>query len=113
MSKEWEDDGDEGNLVLDRPPARERLKPPAQYHVVMLNDDFTPMDFVVALLKQGFGRTEEDAERITHEIHTKGKGVATPKPLSLDMAETKAAMANGTSQEYGHPLKCEPQQVEL
>jgi ATP-dependent Clp protease adaptor protein ClpS len=101
------DDGD--NIVIDRPPAKDRerqdLVPPPKYAVVMLNDDFTPMDFVVLLLIKIFLKSQDEAEAVMIEVHEKGKGLAGTYPK--DIAETKAYMANRSAQNSGHPFQCQ------
>lgn len=97
---------DDGALVVDRPPTedKQRLEPPKPYAVIMLNDDFTPFEFVMAVLMQMFSKSSEDAERITHEVHTQGQALVEAYPK--DIAETKVAQVNATAQENGHPFKC-------
>lgn len=104
MSEELNDNGP---IVIDREKQKEKqkLQPPSKYKVVVLNDDFTPVDFVAELMVKLFQKSLEEAQRITMEIHTKGKGVAGIYPK--DIAETKAAQVDATAQNYGHPLKSE------
>lgn len=90
--------------VIDREKEEDsEIKPPPRYAVVLLNDDFTPMDFVAMLLIKYFNRTVEEAGAITMEVHNKGEGVA--GIFSRDIAETKSVLVNEISQENGHPLK--------
>lgn len=86
--------------VLDRQTS---ITKPKQYAVVLLNDDYTPMDWVVLVLIGIFNRTAEDAADITNQVHTQGRGVA--NVYQLDIAETKAAETMAISQYRGHPLK--------
>jgi len=78
MMSEQNDRWDECAVVVDRPPAEGRLKlePPPNYAVVMLDDDFTPMDFVVLVLTRLFNKTQDEAEAIMMDVHEKGKGWA-------------------------------------
>ena len=95
---------DDGNsVVLER--RAQKTKPPQMYQVVMLNDDYTPMEFVVELLELFFGKTREAATRIMLNIHTEGKGVC--GVYTLDVAETKAGIVNQFSRDHQHPLLCE------
>jgi len=75
----------------------------------MLNDDYTPMDFVVEVLLSFFGMSEEKATQIMLAVHTQGQAVC--GVFTRDIAETKAALVNQYSAESGHPLLCEIKQV--
>lgn len=86
-------------------PARPALKRPDQYRVVLLNDDYTPMDFVVGVLMRFFGMNEEKATQVMLLVHTQGKAVC--GVYTRDIAETKAAQVNQYSTECDHPLLCE------
>lgn len=77
---------------------------PSLYAVIMLNDDYTPMDFVMELLMSHFNHSEEAAYEIMINVHTKGQGVA--GVYTKDVAETKAVLVNSYAQESEHPLKC-------
>ena len=100
-------DDDGGALVVDRPPTedRERLEPPMDYAVILLNDDFTPMDFVMAVLTKLFGKSVEEAEKITMQIHEQGSAMA--MRASREICETRAAQVNQSSQAAGHPFKAD------
>lgn len=102
-----EHDNDDGTLVVDRPPVedKQRLDPPPRYAVVMLNDDYTPMEFVVLVLKRLFNKSETEAEAIMTEVHEKGKGLAGCYPREI--AETKVAQVNHIAQVNQHPFQCE------
>lgn len=84
--------------------ARPRLKRPPLYRVILLNDDFTPMEFVVEVLKQFFGMNEEKATQIMLHVHTRGVGVC--GVFSRDVAETKVRQVNDYSHQHQHPLLC-------
>ena len=89
--------------------AKPRLKRPPLYKVVLLNDDFTPMAFVVDILKLFFGMTEEKATQVMLHVHTRGLGVC--GVFSRDVAETKVRLVNDFSQQHQHPLLCEMEEV--
>ena len=84
--------------------ATPKLKKPPLFKVVLLNDDFTPMDFVVEILTQFFGMDEEKATQVMLHVHTRGVGVC--GVFSRDVAETKVHIVNNYSREHQHPLMC-------
>lgn len=98
---------DDGLLVVPEKPA---LKKPSMYQVVMLNDDFTPMHFVVEVLVGFFAMSEEQATQVMLAVHTKGKAVC--GVYTRDIAETKVAQVNQYSAECDHPLLCELQKLD-
>lgn len=77
---------------------------PKQYVVLFHNDDFTPFDFVIAVLTQIFHTGVEEAEHLTHEIHTKGKG--TKGPYTHEVAETRVAIAMDRARQHEFPFMC-------
>ncbi|WP_207062204.1 ATP-dependent Clp protease adapter ClpS [Motiliproteus sp. SC1-56] len=85
--------------------AKPKLKPPSMYKVILLNDDYTPMEFVVEVLKVFFAMGQEKATQVMLAVHTQGKGVCGIFPR--DIAETKAAQVNQYARENQHPLLCE------
>lgn len=89
--------------------AKPKLKRPPLYKVVLLNDDFTPMDFVIEVLMDFFAMTEETATRVMLQIHTQGIGVC--GTYSKDVAETKVIIVNEYSREHQHPLMCAMEEV--
>ena len=97
------DDGFEGGLVVS--PAKPKLKRPPLFKVVLLNDDYTPMEFVIEVLEMFFGMNREKATQIMLAVHTQGKGVCGIYPK--DIAETKSMQVNQYARESGHPLLCE------
>ena len=97
-----EDDAD-GGLALEN--ARPQLKKPPLYKVVLLNDDYTPMEFVVEVLELFFLMNREQATQVMLTVHTQGKGVC--GVYARDIAETKAAQVNQYAREHQHPLLCE------
>ncbi len=84
---------------------KDELTEPGRYAVVLLNDDFTPMEFVVVILSKLFGKTHAEAVAIMLSIHKLGRGVA--GVYSLDIALTKKAQADAVCEEFGHPLRIE------
>ena len=98
-----EDDNHQGGLAIA--PAKPKLKRPPLFKVVLLNDDYTPMEFVVDVLEQFFALNREKATQIMLAVHTQGKGVCGIYPK--DIAETKAMQVNQHARDSGHPLLCE------
>jgi ATP-dependent Clp protease adaptor protein ClpS len=84
--------------------AKPRLKRPPLYRVILLNDDYTPMEFVVQVLEKIFSLDRPTATRIMLEVHTKGKGVC--GVYTYEIAETKVAQVTGLAQQHQHPLLC-------
>lgn len=82
---------------------REKLQPPSMYKVILLNDDYTPMDFVIHVLKKFFNKTEAEAYDIMIQVHTQGSGVA--GVFSYEIAEMKSAQVNMYARKNEHPLK--------
>ncbi|HIF87885.1 MAG TPA: ATP-dependent Clp protease adapter ClpS [Gammaproteobacteria bacterium] len=81
-----------------------KLEKPPLYKVILINDDYTPMDFVVDVLRSFFHMNVEKATQIMLKVHTEGKGVC--GVFSKDLAETKAAQVNGYARECEQPLLC-------
>ncbi|MCB2262863.1 MAG: ATP-dependent Clp protease adapter ClpS [Candidatus Thiosymbion ectosymbiont of Robbea hypermnestra] len=84
--------------------ARPALKQPPLYKVLLLNDDYTPMDFVVGILETFFHLDRERATQIMLHVHTRGVGVC--GVYTRDVAETKVALVNDHSRRHQHPLLC-------
>ncbi|MDD3762841.1 MAG: ATP-dependent Clp protease adapter ClpS [Nevskiales bacterium] len=99
MSDEVKKDSGQGLVVEEAKP---KLAQPPLYKVVMLNDDYTPMDFVVQVLQQFFHHSREKAVQIMLQVHTHGRGVAGVFPAEI--AETKTAQVNGYARQHHHPL---------
>jgi ATP-dependent Clp protease adaptor protein ClpS len=102
-----EEGGDGGLAVQAEKP---KLKRPPLYKVIMLNDDYTPMEFVVETLETFFSMDREKATRVMLVVHTEGK--ATCGIYSRDVAETKAAQVNQYARDNEHPLLCEIEATE-
>lgn len=94
-------DGDTGLVVEERKPA---LKKPPLYHVVMLNDDYTPMEFVVLVLKKYFRMNQDQAMQVMLNVHQKGKGICGVFPH--EVAQTKVALVMELARKNDHPLQC-------
>jgi len=94
-------DGDHGLAIEE---ARPRIKKPPLYRVVLLNDDYTPMDFVVQILEKIFSMDRSSATRTMLQVHTRGKGVC--GGFNYEIAETKVAQVTGLAQQHQHPLLC-------
>jgi len=93
--------GDDG-LALEE--AKPKLKEPSMYRVFLLNDDYTPMEFVVTLLEKLFGMDREKATRVMLQVHSQGKGVC--GIYTYEIAETKVAQVSEYAQRHQHPLMC-------
>ncbi len=94
----------EGEGALAVQEAKPKLKKPPLFKVVLLNDDFTPMGFVVEILVHYFAMSEEKATQVMLQVHTQGAGVC--GIFSKDVAETKVQIVNNYSREHQHPLMC-------
>ncbi len=103
MSEENEDHrNQDGGLAIET--AKPKLKKPKMYKVLLHNDDYTPMEFVVEILSNFFNLDEEKAVQIMLHVHTRGKGVC--GVFTRDIAETKVDMVNKYSRTHQHPLLC-------
>ena len=94
------DSGTDGNIALDE---RVKTKKPSLYRVLMLNDDYTPMEFVVMVLQRYFGHNSESAQRIMLHVHQRGVGVC--GIFTYEIAETKAAQVMNFARQNEHPLQ--------
>lgn len=94
--------GDDSGTTLEE--ERPKLKQPPLYRVILLNDDYTPMEFVVQVLQKVFGMDRSTATRVMLEVHTKGKGIC--GVYTFEIAETKVAQVTGLAQQHQHPLLC-------
>lgn len=101
MSEKTHKHLDEDLAVQEAEP---KLKRPPLYKVILINDDYTPMEFVVHVLEAFFSIDRENATRIMLEVHTRGKGVC--GIFTHEIAETKVAQVNNYSRENNHPLLC-------
>ena len=92
---------DHGLLVEEASP---QVKQPPLYNVVLLNDDYTPMEFVVDVLERFFRMDRNAATRVMLEVHTRGKGIC--GQFTFEIAETKVAQVTTYSRDHQHPLMC-------
>ncbi|HTK02434.1 MAG TPA: ATP-dependent Clp protease adapter ClpS [Bordetella sp.] len=90
------------DLVVEKESAR--TAPPPMYQVVLLNDDYTPMEFVVGVLQKFFSKSEEEATRIMLQVHNEGRGVCGVYPR--DIAATRVAQVAQYARAKQHPLQC-------
>ena len=95
------DDG-QGSVVAERRVAK--TEPPRMFQVVLLNDDYTPMEFVVMVLQEYFKRDLETATQIMLKIHHDGRGVC--GVFTKDVAATKVELVLAAARRGGHPLQC-------
>ena len=102
MSQHQDDYDFDGGLAVEED--KPQLKPPKQYKVVLNNDDYTPMEFVVTVLMTFFGMDHAKATRVMMAVHTKGKGIC--GIYSYEIAETKVDQVNEYSKINQHPLLC-------
>lgn len=93
------------NGGLEVQESKPRLKRPPLYKVVLLNDDYTPMEFVVHVLEKFFSMDREKATQVMLHVHTRGKGVC--GVYTREIAETKVAQVQQYAREHEHPLQCD------
>ena len=98
--KRREDDGDTGLATKTKP----KTKKPSMYKVLMLNDDYTPMEFVVHVLKRFFSMDTDEATRVMLHVHQRGVGVC--GVFSYEVAETKVNQVMDFARQNQHPLQC-------
>ncbi|MCX7201615.1 MAG: ATP-dependent Clp protease adapter ClpS [Burkholderiales bacterium] len=89
-------------IILEK--QEEKLKPPPMFEVALLNDDYTPMEFVVSVLEKFFGMGREKATQVMLKVHREGRGVCGIYPR--DVAASKVEQVSGYSREHQHPLQC-------
>ena len=103
------DDGNRGaSVVLERRP--QKTKPPQMHQVALLNDDYTPMEFVVVVIQEFFSKDRETATQIILKIHLDGKGIC--GVFSRDVAATKVDQVTEAARKNGHPLQCVSEPIE-
>ncbi len=95
------ENAEQGLIVEEERP---KLKRPSMYRVIMLNDDYTPMEFVVDVLERFFGLDRHSATRIMLEVHTQGRGIC--GTFTFDIAETRVAQVMEYARHHQHPLQC-------
>ena len=96
--------------VVTRERAKARPKKPPMYRVLMLNDDYTPMEFVVWVLQAVFSKTEDEATRLMLDVHNFGKGIC--GVFSFDVARSKARQVEELARRHEHPLQCDLETIE-
>ena len=92
----------QGGMLLEA--ERAQVAPPGKFQVLLLNDDFTPMDFVVYVLQEFFSMNQEKATQVMLQIHTRGRGIC--GVYSREVAESKVNQVNDFSHQNHHPLLC-------
>ena len=97
---------DESTVLI---PSTVKPKLPPMYKVILLNDDYTPMEFVVDVIQRFFGKTREQATQIMLKVHTEGVGVC--GVYTHEIAETKVNQVLGYAREHQHPLQCTMEQA--
>lgn len=107
QGNEWEEEAGYGIASKVSDPA---IKYPSMYKVIILNDDYTPMDFVVDVLERFFNMEIEKATQVMLQVHTDGKGIC--GIFTRDIAETKAMQVNEYARNNEHPLLCEVERQE-
>ncbi|MAU41598.1 MAG: ATP-dependent Clp protease adapter ClpS [Kordiimonas sp.] len=94
------DDMEQGLLTKPKP----KTKKPSMYKVLMLNDDYTPMEFVIHVLEKFFTKPADEATRIMLQVHQKGVGIC--GVFTFEVAETKVAQVMDYARQHQHPLQC-------
>jgi ATP-dependent Clp protease adaptor protein ClpS len=100
--------GGSDSVVLEK--RTQRVEPPKMHQVVLLNADYTPMEFVVLVLQEFFNKDRETATQIMLKIHVEGRGVC--GVFTRDVASTKVDQVLQAAQHHGHPLQCVSEPVE-
>ena len=96
-----DDKNGNGQLILD---SRTKTKKPSMYKVIMLNDDFTPMEFVIYVLQRFFSKSAEDATKVMLHVHQSGVGIC--GVFTYEVAETKVTQVMDMARQHDHPLQC-------
>lgn len=104
MSQKYGNNNSTGNQTEGSIETIERVDTPKMYRVLLVNDDFTPMDFVVLILRRFFSKNEQEATAIMLDVHQKGAGTA--GVFTLEIAEMKTMQVNQFARMNRHPLKC-------
>ena len=104
MSERKEGGADTGVRSAVITQTKPKTQKPAMYRVLLLNDDYTPMEFVVHVLERFFNKQNEEANRIMMHVHQKGVGIC--GVYTYEVAETKVAQVMNFSRQHQHPLQC-------
>ena len=99
---------EDGGLEVQE--AKPKLKRPPRYKVIIINDDYTPMEFVVHVLQAFFAMDSEKATRVMLQVHTQGQGVC--GVFTREIAETKVVQVNEFSRRHQHPLLCTMEKID-
>ncbi|CAM8636011.1 COG2127 Uncharacterized conserved protein [Oxalobacteraceae bacterium] len=97
------EENDNGTALITK-EQKEAVKPPSMYQVLLLNDDYTPMEFVVAIIQEYFNKDRENATQIMLKVHRDGKGLCGVYPK--DITSTKVELVLTHARKAGHPLQC-------
>ena len=97
-----QDPDDSGTDIVTK--TRPKTQKPSLYKVLLLNDDYTPMEFVVYVLENIFNKSQEEATRVMLHVHQKGVGIC--GVYTFEVAETKVAQVMNFSMQNDHPLQC-------
>ena len=108
MSNQEDDYDFDDDLAVEE--VKPKLKPPKQYKVILNNDDYTPMEFVIQVLMTFFTMDHAKATRVMMSVHSKGKGIC--GTFSYEIAETKVDQVNEYSKINQHPLLCSMEEVD-
>jgi ATP-dependent Clp protease adaptor protein ClpS len=100
IEKRNDDDQSTGVVVKTKP----KTKKPSLYKVLMLNDDYTPMEFVVHVLERFFSKNRDEANRIMMHVHRRGVGIC--GVFTYEVAETKVTQVMDFARQHQHPLQC-------
>ena len=109
-SHDFDSEHSDGNLAVLESKPKPKLKPPSMYKVMLLNDDYTPMEFVVEILEKFFSMGREKATHVMLTVHTEGRAVC--GIYTRDIAETKSVLVNEYAKENQHPLLSEIEAVD-
>jgi len=104
MSNEQDHNYGDNALAVAVAPAKPELKQPPKYRVLMINDNYTPMDFVIEVLQGLFNMGHDSATKTMMQVHTEGQ--AQCGVFTFEIAEAKVEQANSYAQQHGHPLQC-------
>ncbi len=100
---------DDGLGIGIAPITQPRTKTPSMYRVLLLNDDFTPMDFVIRILQKFFAKNMTEATQVMLQVHQQGAGVA--GVFTYEIAETKVYQVNQFAKQHQYPLKCTMEKI--
>jgi ATP-dependent Clp protease adaptor protein ClpS len=102
LSAQWPENRPDGSVAVAE--AVPKVRQPPLFRVLLLNDDYTPMEFVVDILERFFAMNRSDATRVMLEVHTRGQGVC--GVFTYEIAETKVSQVTTYARQHHHPLMC-------